>query len=119
MAMDLDNADENSLVRTLMIELLSWQFASPVRWIETQELLINNVDEIVEIGLAASPTLTNLALRSMDVLGVHVPVFNVERDQDVVMLNDVAQPPVFEEPEEEPAAEETAPAAPAAQWHPH
>jgi len=111
---DLDNADENSLVRTLMIELLSWQFASPVRWIETQELLINNVDEIVEIGLAASPTLTNLALRSMDVLGVHVPVFNVERDQDVVMLNDVAQPPVFEEPEEEPAAEETAPAAPAA-----
>lgn len=111
---DLDNADENSLVRTLMIELLSWQFASPVRWIETQELLINNVDEIVEIGLAASPTLTNLALRSMDVLGVHVPVFNVERDQDVVMLNDVAQPPVFEEPEEESAAEETAPAAPAA-----
>ncbi len=111
---DLDNADENSLVRTLMIELLSWQFASPVRWIETQELLINNVDEIVEIGLAASPTLTNLALRSMDVLGVHVPVFNVERDQDVVMLNDVAQPPVFEEPEEEPAAEETAPAVPAA-----
>ncbi|MDO4630690.1 MAG: DUF1729 domain-containing protein [Corynebacterium sp.] len=108
---DLDNADENSLVRTLMIELLSWQFASPVRWIETQELLIESVDKIVEIGLAASPTLTNLALRSMDVLGVHVPVYNVERDQDVVMLNDVAQAPVFDEPEPEPA--DAAPAAPA------
>ena len=32
-------ADPARLGRTLLIELLAWQFASPVRWIETQDLL--------------------------------------------------------------------------------
>ena len=112
---DVATADEHSLARDLLIELLSWQFASPVRWIETQELLITTVDEIVEVGLAASPTLTNLALRSMDVIGLSVPVRNVERDQDIVMLNDAAQAPAAEVTEAEPAAEtptEQPPAAP-------
>ncbi|EUA11093.1 putative FATTY ACID SYNTHASE FAS domain protein [Mycobacterium xenopi 4042] len=27
------------MARTVFIELLAWQFASPVRWIETQDLL--------------------------------------------------------------------------------
>src|SRR5699024_7345943 len=83
------DTDEQSLARLLMIELLSWQFASPVRWIETQQLLFEEVDQIIEVGLAASPTLTNLAKRSMDIAGVDLPVFNVERDQDQVMLQDV------------------------------
>ncbi len=116
---DVATANEHTLARDLLIELLSWQFASPVRWIETQELLINTVDEIVEVGLAASPTLTNLALRSMDIIGLSVPVRNVERDQDIVMLNDAAQAPAAEvaEPEEAPAesaAEAPATSAPAA-----
>ena len=89
----VEDLDEQSLARLLMIELLSWQFASPVRWIETQELLFGEVDQIIEVGLAASPTLTNLAKRSMDIAGVDLPVFNVERDQDQVMLQDVKEAP--------------------------
>lgn len=87
---------DQELARLLVIELLSWQFASPVRWIETQQLLFDQVDQIIEVGLAASPTLTNLAKRSMAVAGVDLPVFNVERDQDQVMLNDVVEPPAVE-----------------------
>lgn len=119
-----DFADENELARTLLIELLSWQFASPVRWIETQELLFGEVEQIIEVGLAASPTLTNLAQRSMAVVGVELPVFNVERDQDQVMLADVQAAPVMEDTADEvaeapavsaPTGEATgAPAAPAA-----
>src|SRR5699024_2106627 len=89
----VEDTDEQSLARLLMIELLSWQFASPVRWIETQQLLFEEVDQIIEVGLAASPTLTNLAKRSMDIAGVDLPVFNVERDQDQVMLQDVQEAP--------------------------
>ncbi|MDO5372137.1 MAG: DUF1729 domain-containing protein [Corynebacterium glutamicum] len=107
----VEDTDENTLARLLLIELLSWQFASPVRWIETQALIIDTVDQIIEVGLAASPTLTNLALRTMDVIGKSRPVFNVERDQDTVMLNDVRQAPVAEVEEE---AVEEAPAAAAA-----
>ncbi|WP_080796025.1 type I polyketide synthase [Corynebacterium pacaense] len=108
----VSDLDENTLARLLLIELLSWQFASPVRWIETQALIINNVEQIIEVGLAASPTLTNLALRTMDVIGEHRPVFNVERDQDQVMLNDVRQAPVVEVEEEAPAAESAGSPAP-------
>ena len=36
---DAWEADPARLGRTLLIELLAWQFASPVRWIETQDLL--------------------------------------------------------------------------------
>ena len=103
----VEEMEENKLARLLLIELLSWQFASPVRWIETQALIIGMVDQIIEVGLAASPTLTNLALRTMDVIGETRPVFNVERDQDQVMLNDVRQAPVAE------VEEDDAPAAPA------
>ncbi|MDY3128050.1 MAG: DUF1729 domain-containing protein [Corynebacterium sp.] len=97
--LNVADMDDQALARLLMIELLSWQFASPVRWIETQELLFGMVDQIIEVGLAASPTLTNLAKRSMDVAGVSLPVYNVERDQDRVMLNDVTEAPAAAEPE--------------------
>ncbi len=102
-----DSMSEQELARLLMIELLSWQFASPVRWIETQKVLMDSVEQLIEVGLAASPTLTNMAKRTMAVTGHHLPVFNVERDQDVVMLADVKQAPV-EEVSDEPA--ESAPA---------
>ena len=54
-------ADDQKLGRLLLTELLSWQFASPVQWIDTQSLLFGEVEQIIEVGLAASPTLTNLA----------------------------------------------------------
>ncbi len=50
--------DDQKLGRLLLTELLSWQFASPVRWIETQALLFGQreqgglgVEEYVEVGL--------------------------------------------------------------------
>ena len=94
------------LARVLMIELLSWQFASPVRWIETQDLLINEakVEHIVEVGLASAPTLANLAARTLDLAenaGASVRVFNVERDADAVNLADPKSAPVVEERSEE------------------
>ena len=108
---DIDAAtmEPQKLARLLLIELLSWQFASPVRWIETQELLFGRVDQIIEVGLASSPTLTNLAQRSMAVAGVSLPVYNVERDQDVVMLADVTEAPA--EVDDEDTASSSAAAA--------
>ncbi|OFT55584.1 type I polyketide synthase [Corynebacterium sp. HMSC05H05] len=93
-----DNTGENELARVLLIELLAWQFASPVRWIETQDLLLSRVDQIIEVGLSSSPTLTNLAKREMDVIGIHVPVYNVEVNQEQVMFADAVAAP---EPEEQ------------------
>jgi enoyl reductase-like protein/acyl dehydratase len=53
-----------ALARTLLIELLAYQFASPVRWIETQEILLDaerGVERLIEIGVAEQPTLANMA----------------------------------------------------------
>ncbi|WP_156806879.1 type I polyketide synthase [Corynebacterium capitovis] len=102
----VDNTDRATLARTLLIELLAWQFASPVRWIETQDLIIDRVEQIIEVGLASSPTLTNLAKREMDVIGRHIPVLNVEANQEQVMLADATSAPEPAQPEEEsvPAA---------------
>ena len=101
-----ESMDPQELARLLMIELLSWQFASPVRWIETQEFLFAHVEQIIEVGLAASPTLTNLATRSLDVAGVTgIDVLNVERDQDRVMLGDTVAAPEPELDSAEAAAD--------------
>ena len=61
-------ADPARLGRTLLIELLAWQFASPVRWIETQDLMFGapehgglGIEQFVEVGVANAPTLANLA----------------------------------------------------------
>ncbi|KAH8890014.1 fatty acid synthase subunit alpha reductase [Thozetella sp. PMI_491] len=50
---------EKELTYTLLIELLAHQFAYPVRWIETQNAIINDIDarRIVEVG--PGNTLTN------------------------------------------------------------
>ena len=37
--------DDQKLGRLLLTELLSWQFASPVRWIETQALLFGSAEQ--------------------------------------------------------------------------
>lgn len=92
-----------ALARLLLIELLSWQFASPVRWIETQELLFEKVDKVIEVGLAASPTLTNLAQRSLKVLGLELEVLNLERDQERVQLEDAVSAPAMDEATPVPA----------------
>ncbi|KAI0046589.1 fatty acid synthase [Auriscalpium vulgare] len=53
------------LAYTILVELLAYQFASPVRWIETQDLLFTsyNFERLIEIG--PSPTLTGMATRTL------------------------------------------------------
>ena len=121
------------LARVLLVELLAWQFASPVRWIETQEVLLSSLSEgglgiehVVEVGLANSPTLANLAtntLRLPQHAGRHVTVHNARRDEARVLATDTDPAVELTEPEfdapvtEEPASETGAPAetAPAEQ----
>ncbi|WP_423734829.1 fatty acid synthase subunit beta domain-containing protein [Bifidobacterium primatium] len=114
--------DDQKLGRLLLTELLSWQFASPVRWIETQALLFGEqakgglgVEEYVEVGLGNAPTLANLGtktLRLPDFKNRKVTVYNVGRDEGRVYMTDSDSLVPEEEPTEAPAAEQqTAPAA--------
>ncbi|MDQ3157859.1 MAG: DUF1729 domain-containing protein [Actinomycetota bacterium] len=112
---DTWTAKPGELCRTVLIELLAWQFASPVRWIETQDLLFGpeiDVERFIEIGVGAAPTVANLATSTLKLpgrFGGDVEVLNFERDSAAVFSTD--EEPVAHE-EEEPAAE-TATAAPA------
>ena len=109
-------ADPARLGRELLIELLAWQFASPVRWIETQDLLFGSpehgglgMEQFVEVGVANAPTLANLAsqttkLASYD--GVAPKIVNSSRDAAVVFATDT--PMADDEPEEETPEQPTA-----------
>lgn len=115
---------DGELCRLILIELLAWQFASPVRWIETQDLLFadpalggSGIQRFVEVGVGRSPTLANIAASTVKLpevartLGGPVEVLNVERDAAVVFATD-EDPPAADAPVE--AAEAPAAAAPAA-----
>ncbi|MEX1176646.1 MAG: fatty acid synthase subunit beta domain-containing protein [Mycobacterium sp.] len=104
--------------RRVIIELLAWQFASPVRWIETQDLLFTEeaagglgVERFVEIGVKSAPTVAGLAnntLKLPEYAYSTVQVLNVERDAAVLFATDT-------DPETEAEAEdETPPPASAA-----
>jgi fatty acid synthase subunit alpha, fungi type len=56
---------EQELAHTLLVELLAYQFASPVRWIETQDVIFaeKRTERIVEIGPA--DTLGGMARRTL------------------------------------------------------
>ncbi|KAJ1994195.1 fatty acid synthase alpha subunit Lsd1 [Dimargaris cristalligena] len=58
-------SDQQRLGYTLLIELLAYQFASPVRWIETQDQLFKHfaVERLIEFG--PSPTLCGMAERTL------------------------------------------------------
>ncbi|WP_425429732.1 fatty acid synthase subunit beta domain-containing protein [Corynebacterium sphenisci] len=83
-----------ALARTLLVELLAWQFCSPVRWIETQDLLFGElgVRRFIEVGVGSAPTLANLAARTAALRGSAYPatpeVLNVERDAAAVLARD-------------------------------
>jgi fatty acid synthase subunit alpha, fungi type len=53
------------LAYVILVELLAYQFASPVRWIETQDILFKhyNFERLIELG--PSPTLTGMATRTL------------------------------------------------------
>lgn len=56
---------EQELSHTLLVELLAYQFASPVRWIETQDVILaeKRTERIVEVGPA--DTLGGMAKRTL------------------------------------------------------
>ncbi|KAJ2598230.1 fatty acid synthase alpha subunit Lsd1 [Coemansia sp. RSA 1721] len=60
-----DSAAVQRLSHVLLIELLAYQFASPVRWIETQDHLFKGygIERFIEIG--PSPTLCGMAQRTL------------------------------------------------------
>ncbi|MDV8000794.1 polyketide synthase [Rhodococcus sp. IEGM 1408] len=93
-----------ALGRLLLVELLAWQFASPVRWIETQALLFTpiergglGIEQFVEVGVANAPTVANLASKTLDLpthRGPRAQVLNVERDSATLYGT---QPPSVDE----------------------
>ncbi|PVU98003.1 hypothetical protein BB559_001847, partial [Furculomyces boomerangus] len=58
-------SEKQRLGYVLLVELLSYQFASAVRWIETQDLLFRDfsVERFIEVG--PSPTLCGMAQRTL------------------------------------------------------
>ncbi|AMA00941.1 type I polyketide synthase [Corynebacterium glutamicum] len=114
------SANKQKLARTLLIELLAWQFASPVRWIETQDLLIKGLqaERFVEVGVGSAPTLANMmgqTLRLPQYADATIEVLNIERDRPVVFATDevVREVAVEETPAASAETTET-PATPAA-----
>ena len=117
--------DEQKLGRLLLTELLSWQFASPVRWIETQALMFADrargglgVEEYVEVGLGNAPTLANLGAKTLalpEFSGEKVTVYNVGRDEGRVYMTDTDSlvPEVFDEEDSTTEASPAATSAPA------
>ena len=101
-----DTTPAASACRILLVELLAWQFASPVRWIETVDLLCKDqVADIIEVGVGYQPTLTNLikgALALPTHQGSRPQVLNLESDGETVFHRD-------SDPQFEPVAEETEP----------
>src|SRR5699024_3133175 len=123
---DFDKAtdDPAKMGRTLLIELLAWQFASPVRWIETQDLLLSapsvsagagtaglGVERFVEIGVGSSPTLANMlgqTLRLPQYAGNPIEVLNAERDRATVFAEDALERPVEDSSESSTGVAEAA-----------
>lgn len=118
---------EQELSHTLLIELLAYQFASPVRWIETQDVVLGEklTERIVEVGPA--DTLGVMAKRTLaSKYEAHDAALSLQRQ--ILVYNKDAKDiyydvdPVEDEPEapaasgsaDAPAAASSAPAPAAA-----
>ncbi|EPQ31808.1 fatty acid synthase [Pseudozyma flocculosa PF-1] len=80
------------LAATIVVELLTYQFASPVRWIETQDIFFRDVNfaRLVEFGPGpilvgmANRTLAGRYLRSDRTLGVERKMLCSSKDHDAI-----------------------------------
>ena len=69
------SADPERTTRGLLIEMLAYQFASPVQWISIQEgLAAQGIHEVIEIGPGHQPTLSNLLHQTLAGLNPASPV---------------------------------------------
>ena len=108
--------DAARIARVLLVELLAHQFAMPVRWIETMDVLCGELDRqrIVEVGVGAAPTLANLAKAALALpshTGARPQVLNLETDSEEVFAR-TSTAALDPEPEPEPAKGAQAPIAP-------
>lgn len=107
---------EQELAHTLLVELLAYQFASPVRWIETQDVILDEktTERIVEIGPA--DTLGTMAKRT---LATKYEAYDAAKSiqRQILCYNKDAKEiyydvdPVEDEPASAPSASTPAPAA--------
>lgn len=105
---------EQELAHTLLVELLAYQFASPVRWIETQDVILKekSTERIVEVGPA--DTLGGMAKRT---LAAKYEQYDAARSiqRQILCYNKDAKEIYYEaDPVEEEAAPAPAAGAPAA-----
>lgn len=101
---------EQELAHTLLVELLAYQFASPVRWIETQDVFLaeKTAERIVEIGPA--DTLGVMAKRTLaSKYEAYDAAKSVQRQ--ILCYNKDAKEIYYDE---DPVEDEPEPAAPAA-----
>jgi fatty acid synthase subunit alpha len=111
---------EQELSHTLLTELLAYQFASPVRWIETQDVFLqqHNTERIIEVG--PSPTLAGMASRTIKAkyesydaaLSLQRQVLCYSKDaKDIYYLEDAAEAAPAPASVDAPAAPAAAPVA--------
>jgi enoyl reductase-like protein/3-oxoacyl-ACP reductase-like protein/3-oxoacyl-(acyl-carrier-protein) synthase/acyl dehydratase len=88
-ALEQDELDEDSVARDMLIELLAWQFASPVRWIATQDVLFGlggqarvPPTQVIEIGPVHAPTLVGMARSTLRDLDLPITVRHAEVDRE-------------------------------------
>jgi len=127
---------EQELSHTLLVELLAYQFASPVRWIETQDVVLaeQRTERIVEIGPA--DTLGGMARRTLaskyeaydaatsvqrqilcynkDAKEIYYDVDPIEEEPEAAPESGAASTPTASAPAAAAAAPAAVPAAPAA-----
>ncbi|KAJ2805521.1 fatty acid synthase alpha subunit Lsd1 [Coemansia helicoidea] len=109
-----DPEEKARLTVDLLVELLAYQFASPVQWIQTQDCLVKgaSVERLVEVGPA--PVLSGMAastLRAPELAQQKVALLHFERDHDELYYRHIQDEPETAAPE----AAEPAPAPPAEQ----
>ena len=110
------------LAWVLLVELLSYQFASSVRWIETQDLFFEQYkfERFIEVG--PSPTLVGMATRTLkakyeakdDSTGCVRHVFCASKHQKEIYYQFEDEPEVTSEPDAPAEAANPAPAPVAA-----
>jgi fatty acid synthase subunit alpha, fungi type len=104
---------EQELAHTLLVELLAYQFASPVRWIETQDVFLaeKTAERVVEIGPA--DTLGVMAKRTLaSKYEAYDAAKSVQRQ--ILCYNKDAKDIYYEADPVEDEPEPAAPSAPAA-----
>ena len=96
--------------RALLLELLAWQFASPVRWIETQELLLEHAERMVELGPGEAPVLVGMMARSQGDDSRGLELLHGERDRTALLgLGPEPQPAEATQADEQRPPELSAP----------